>query len=125
MRHRNLKGKLGRTPSHRKAMLRNMAASLLEHERIQTTLAKAKEVRKMTDHVITLGKKESLHARRQVLELIPDKKLVKKVFDTLAPRYSERPGGYTRIYKMGYRRGDAAPLAVIELVDAEFTEAEK
>ncbi len=124
MRHRNLKGKLGRSPSHRKAMLRNMTASLLTHERIRTTIAKAKEVRKMTDKVITLGKKESLHARRQVLELIPDKKVVSKIFDILASRYSERPGGYTRIYKLGHRRGDAAEMAVIELVDAEFAEVE-
>jgi len=124
MRHRSLKGKLGRSPSHRKAMLRNMTTSLLTHERIRTTIAKAKEVRKMTDKVITLGKKESLHARRQVLELIPDKDVVKKVFDVLASRYSDRPGGYTRIYRLGFRRGDAAEMAVIELVDAEFAEVE-
>ena len=119
MRHRNLKGKLNRSPSHRKAMIRNMAASLIEHERIQTTFPKAKLVRQTVDKLITLAKKENLHARRQALQVIPNQKLVAKLFDSLASRYSTRPGGYTRIYKMGTRRGDAAPMAVIELVDSE------
>jgi len=122
MRHRKLKNKLGRNPSHRKAMMRNMTMALLEHERIQTTLPKAKAVRKMVDSIITLAKREDLHARRQVLELISEKKITHKLFNTLTSRYSSRPGGFTRIYRLGFRKGDAAELAVIELVDAEFAE---
>ena len=125
MRHRKLKGKLNRTPSHRKAMLRNMTASILEHGRIQTTLAKAKEVRKMVDHVITLAKREDLHARRQVLRLIPNKTTVSKLFTDIAPQYQDRNGGFTRIYRLGQRRGDAAEMAVIELVGFELETAEK
>ena len=125
MRHRKLKGKLNRTPSHRKAMLRNMTASILEHGRIQTTLAKAKEVRKMVDHVITLAKREDLHARRQVLRLIPNKTTVSKLFTDIAPQYQDRNGGFTRIYRLGQRRGDAAEMAVIELVGFELETAEE
>jgi len=125
MRHRKLKCKLNRTPSHRKAMLRNMTASIIEHGRIRTTVHKAKEVRKMVDHVITLAKKEDLHARRQVIKLIPDKQLVTKLFSELAPRYQSRAGGFTRIYRLGPRRGDAAEMAVIELVDLPVEETEK
>ncbi len=120
MRHRKIKRKLGRNSSHRSAMLKNMTASLIELERIQTTLPKAKEVQKMIDHVITLAKMEHLHARRQVLSLIPQKTTVGKLFKTLASRYSDRNGGFTRIYKLGFRRGDAAEMAIIELVDAEL-----
>ena len=125
MRHQKLKGKLGRNSSHRKAMLRNMATSLLEHERIQTTYAKAKEVRKVIDHLITLAKQETLHAHRQVAEYISDRKIVKKLFDTLASRYSARHGGYSRTYKLGFRHGDAAPMVVIELVDADVKTVER
>lgn len=124
MRHRKLKGKLNRTPSHRKAMLRNMTTSIIEHGRIQTTLPKAKEVRKMVDHVITLAKKEDLHARRQVLRLITNKTMVAKLFDEIAPKCKDRTGGYTRIYRLGPRKGDAAEMAVIELVDLEFNTEE-
>ena len=125
MRHRKLRGKLSRESSHRKAMLRNMTASLLEFERIQTTLARAKELRKFVDHVITLAKQETLHARRQVIELIPNQTVVAKLFSSLASRYSGRKGGYTRIYRLGIRRGDAAPIAVVELVDAQLREPPK
>ncbi|HPQ39518.1 MAG TPA: 50S ribosomal protein L17 [bacterium] len=117
MRHRKIKGKLNRTPSHRRAMLRNMTASILEHGRIQTTVAKAKEVRKMVDYTITLAKREDLHSRRLVLRLIPSKTVVAKLFNEIAPRYKERSGGFTRIYRLGPRHGDAAEMAVIELVD--------
>ncbi|MBN1356463.1 50S ribosomal protein L17 [bacterium] len=124
MRHRKQKVKLGRDASHRNAMIRNMTASLIEHERIRTTLHKAKGVRRTVDHVITLAKREDLHARRQVMEIIQDKEIVKKLFDTLASRYADRPGGFTRIYRLDNRRGDAAEMAVIELVDAEFASTE-
>jgi large subunit ribosomal protein L17 len=124
MRHRKRKVKLGRSMTHRRAMIHNMTASLIQHERIRTTLQKAKGIRSTVDHVITLAKREDLHARRQVLQIIPDKKLVHKLFTTLASRYSDRPGGFTRIYRLDYRKGDAAEMAVIELVDAEFAEAE-
>ncbi|MBN1552733.1 50S ribosomal protein L17 [bacterium] len=122
MRHRKIKSKLNRSATHRKSMLNNMAASLIKHERISTTVAKAKEVRKTVDYLVTLAKREDLHARRQALKIIPDKKIVKKLFDTYASRYTERPGGYTRIYRLGTRRGDAAPLAVIEMVGGEIKE---
>ncbi len=125
MRHRKIKGKLNRTPSHRNAMLRNMTESIITHERIQTTLAKAKEVRKMVDQVITLAKKDDLHARRQVLSLIPNKTVVSKLFDEIAPRYKERPSGFTRIYRLGNRRGDAAEMAVISLIPADASEDQK
>lgn len=117
MRHRKIKGKLNRSPSHRRAMLRNMTASILEHGRIQTTLAKAKEVRKMVDYTISLAKREDLHSRRLVIRLIPNKTMVAKLFNDIAPRYKDRSGGFTRIYRLGPRRGDAAEMAVIELVD--------
>jgi large subunit ribosomal protein L17 len=125
MRHQKLRGKLGLGSSHRKAMLQNMTTSLLQHERIETTITRAKEVRKMVDQVLTLAKRESLHARRQVLSIIPDKSIVKKLFGPLASRYSSRSSGFTRIYRIGERKGDAAPMAVIELIDAEVTESPK
>ncbi len=124
MRHRKLKGKLGRNSSHRKAMLRNMTESIIEHGRIQTTLPKAMEVRKLVDYVITLAKRDDLHARRQVIRLIPNKTIVSKLFKEVAPRFQTRHGGFTRIFKMGPRRGDAAEMAVIELVSDEATAAE-
>jgi len=122
MRHRKTGRKLNRTPSHRKALLRNMATDLLEHEEMVTTLPKAKELRPYAEKLITLGKKESLHARRRALSLIRRKSVVAKLFDDLAPRYAKRSGGYTRIVKLGNRKGDAAPLAMIELVSADSNE---
>jgi large subunit ribosomal protein L17 len=117
MRHRKTGGKLGRTSAHRKAMLRNMVTSLLEEERIQTTDAKAKELRKIADKMITLGKRGDLHARRQALAVIRSREVTAKVFDELAERYRDRPGGYTRVLKVGPRVGDAAPMSLVELVD--------
>lgn len=117
MRHGNAHRKLNRTASHRKAMFANMAASLIEHEQIVTTLPKAKELRSIVDKLITLGKRGDLHARRQAISRIKDVAQVKKLFDVLGPRYGERNGGYTRVMKAGFRYGDNAPMAVIELVD--------
>jgi large subunit ribosomal protein L17 len=119
MRHRMSGRKLNRTSSHRKAMFANMAASLLLHEQIKTTLPKAKELRSIADKMITLGKRNSLHARRQALSVLQDSKLVGKLFGPLAERYKERNGGYTRVLKAGFRYGDNAPMAVIELVDRD------
>jgi large subunit ribosomal protein L17 len=108
--------KLGRTSSHRNAMFRNQLASLIQNERIVTTLPKAKELRPLIEKLITLGKNDSVHTRRQAAKIIADNALVSKLFDTLGPRFSERPGGYTRIIKLGSRRGDAAEMAILELV---------
>ena len=119
MRHGNAHRKLNRTASHRKAMFANMAASLIEHEQIVTTLPKAKELRSIVDKLITLGKRGDLHARRQAISRIRDVQQVKKLFDVLGPRYQERNGGYTRVLKAGFRYGDNAPMAVIELVDRD------
>jgi len=119
MRHRMSGRKLNRTSSHRKAMFRNMVAALLKHEQIETTLPKAKELRAFADKMITLGKRGGLHARRQALAIVPDTALVEKVFTDLAERYAERPGGYTRVLRAGHRYGDAAPMAIIELVDRD------
>lgn len=116
MRHQKTGRKLGRTASHRKAMFRNMVTSLFEHERIETTDAKAKELRKIAEKMITLGRKGDLHSRRQVLRVIQNKEIVKNLFDTIAPRYQDRNGGYTRIFKVGRRHGDNAPLSIIELI---------
>jgi large subunit ribosomal protein L17 len=116
MRHLKSGRKLNRTSSHRWALMRNLITSLLRDERIQTTDPKAKEVRRWADRVITLGKQGSLHARRQALGIVCDKAIVHKLFDTLAPRFKDRPGGYTRIIKLRRRRGDAAPISLIELV---------
>src|SRR5918996_821118 len=116
MRHLKSGRKVGRNPSHRWALMRNLITCLLREERIQTTDPKAKEVRRWADRVITLGKQGSLHARRQALGIVLDKTIVRKLFDTLAPRFKDRPGGYARIVKIGRRRGDSAPLSVIELV---------
>ena len=117
MRHRKAGKRLGRTTSHRKAMVRNMVTSLLDHERIVTTLAKAKEVRRVADKMITLGKRGDLHARRQALSFIRDKNVVAKLFSDLKEEYMDRPGGYTRIIQTGNRLGDAAPMAILELVN--------
>ncbi|HTS91791.1 MAG TPA: 50S ribosomal protein L17 [Stellaceae bacterium] len=119
MRHRNAGRKLGRTSSHRKAMFDNMAHALLKHEQITTTLPKAKDLRRIVEKLITLGKRGGLHARRQALADLQDTKLVEKLFTTLAERYKERRGGYTRVIKAGFRHGDAAAMAVIELVDRD------
>ena len=119
MRHRVSNRKLNRTSSHRKAMLQNMANSLLRHEVIKTTLPKAKELAPHVEKLITLGKRGGLHARRQAFAELRDNAMVEKLFDVLAERYSSRQGGYTRIMKAGFRYGDAAPMAVIELVDRD------
>jgi large subunit ribosomal protein L17 len=111
--------KLNRTSSHRKAMFSNMAASLITHEQIKTTLPKAKDLRRVADKLITLAKRGDLHARRQAFAQLRDDAVVSKLFSTLAERYKERPGGYTRVLKAGFRHGDAAPMAVIELVDRD------
>ena len=120
MRHGVSGRKLNRTSAHRKAMFSNMAAALIKHEQVKTTLPKAKELRPIVDKLITLGKRGSLHARRQALSALGhDTKLAGKLFTTLAERYATRPGGYTRVLKAGFRYGDAAPMAIIELVDRD------
>jgi large subunit ribosomal protein L17 len=121
MRHGKTLRKLNRTASHRKAMFANMAASLIEHEQIVTTLPKAKEIRPIVEKLITLGKRGDLHARRQAISAIRDVQLVQKLFDVLATRYADRHGGYIRIMKAGYRFGDNAPLAVVEFVERDIT----
>jgi large subunit ribosomal protein L17 len=108
--------KLGRDSSARKALLRSIVTSLIQHERIETTEAKAKELRKIADKMITLAKRGDLSARRQVMAYMLDEDVVKKLFDTVAPKYKDRQGGYTRIMKLGFRQGDAAPMVIIELV---------
>jgi large subunit ribosomal protein L17 len=117
MRHGYANRKLGRTSSHRNAMFRNQLASLIESERIVTTLPKAKELRPQIEKLITLAKNDSVHARRQAARQVPDDAIVAKLFDTIGPRFSTRPGGYTRILKLGARRGDAAEMAILELVE--------
>lgn len=119
MRHRVAGRKLGRTTEHRTALLRNLSTALFDKERITTTLIKAKELRPFAEKLVTMAKRETLHARRQVLRHIHDRTVVAKLFDSLSARYAERPGGYTRIIKLGARRGDNAEMAVIELVGAE------
>ena len=125
MRHRVAGRKLSRHTQHRMLMFRNMLVSLLDHERIKTTLPKAKELRSWADKMVTLGKKGTLHARRQAFSLLRDEGIVKKLFDEIAPRFKDRPGGYTRIYKMGWRQGDAAPLSLVELVTLAKGEEKK
>ena len=119
MRHGAAHRKLGRTSSHRTAMFANMAASLIKHEQIKTTLPKAKELRPFVEKLVTLAKKGDLHARRQAISQVRDVTQVGKLFETLGPRYSERNGGYIRIMKAGFRHGDNAPMAVIEFVDRD------
>jgi large subunit ribosomal protein L17 len=119
MRHGKVHRKLGRHSSHRMAMLANMAASLIKHEQIVTTLPKAKELRPIVEKLVTIGKKGDLAARRQAISELRDAKMVKKLFEVIAPRYKERKGGYTRIMKAGFRHGDNAAVAVIEFVDRD------
>lgn len=119
MRHGKSGRKLNRTSSHRKAMFANMAASLIKHEQIVTTLPKAKEMKPIIDKLITLGKRGDLHARRQAISQICDAAMVAKLFETLGERYKDRSGGYSRVLKAGFRYGDNAPMAVIELVDRD------
>ena len=119
MRHRQSGRKLNRTSSHRKSLFKNMAQALLKHEQIVTTLPKAKELKRVVEKLITLGKKGNLHSRRLAFNQIRDKDMVSKLFDNLAKRYSDRKGGYTRVLKAGFRYGDSAPMAVIELVDRD------
>ena len=119
MRHGKARRRLNRTSSHRKAMFQNMANALIKHEQIVTTLPKAKDLRGVVEKLITLGKRDTLHARRLVLSRLRDQGMTKKLFDTLGVRYKERHGGYTRVLKAGFRYGDSAPMAVIELVDRD------
>jgi large subunit ribosomal protein L17 len=118
MRHLKSGRQLSRNSAHRWALMRNLITALLREEKIRTTDPKAKELRRWVDRVITLGKRGSLHARRQALGIVQDKAVVRKLFDTIAPRFKDRPGGYTRIIKLGVRRGDAAQMSLIELVGA-------
>jgi len=128
MRHNVAHRKLGRVSEHRHALLRNQAMALIQHERIETTMPKAKELRPFVERLITIAKRgttssvagRSLHARRLVLAELPDKAIVAKLFETIAPRFTERPGGYTRILRVGFRRGDSAEVAQVELVGSEF-----
>ena len=120
MRHGMVNRKLGRTTSHRMAMFRNQLASLIQNERIVTTLPKAKELRPLIEKLVTLGKNDSVHARRQAARMISDDGVIGKLFDTLGPRFSTRPGGYTRIIKLGSRRGDAAEMAILEFMGYEI-----
>jgi large subunit ribosomal protein L17 len=119
MRHGHGYRKLNRTHEHRKAMFANMVSSLIEHEQIKTTLPKAKELKRIADKIITLGKRGDLNSRRIATAELRQDAAVKKLFDTLAPRYKDRSGGYTRVLKAGFRYGDAAPMAIIELVDRD------
>ena len=119
MRHKMSGRKLNRTSSHRKAMFKNMAAALIKHEQIRTTLPKAKDLRPIVERMITLGKKGDLAARRQLISKLGDEAMAKKVFEVLAPRYEERAGGYIRVLKAGFRYGDNAPMAIIEFVDRD------
>lgn len=125
MRHNKSGRRLGRKPDHRQHMMRNMVTSFFEHERITTTVTRAKELRKLVDKMITLGKRGDLHARRQVLRVISDQKVVAKLFEMIAPRYTDRPGGYTRIIKLENRQGDNAPMVIFELVEEGFEPKEK
>jgi large subunit ribosomal protein L17 len=120
MRHRNAHRKLSRNSSHRRAMLRNLVTDFLDHGRLMTTLPKAKEVRPLAERMITLGKRDNLHARRQLQSYLMRDPVAKKVFDTIAPRFADRKGGYCRIIKLGNRKGDGADLAIIELLGSEL-----
>lgn len=125
MRHRVAGRKLSRHTQHRELMFRNMVVSLLQYERIKTTLAKGKELRRWADKIISLGKRGTLHARRRAFALLRDKTIVKKLFDEIAPKFKDRAGGYTRVYKLGWRQGDAAPLSLVELVTFTHPEEKK
>ena len=120
MRHGKSGRRLGRTTSHREAMFRNLVTSFLNHEKITTTDSKAKEIRSVAEKMITLGKRGDLHSLRQAASYIREKSVVTKLFSSIAPRYKDRPGGYTRIVKLGIRQGDAAPISIIELVEEEM-----
>lgn len=122
MRHRKVKRSLNRTTSHRQAMFRNMTSSLIKHELIKTTLPKAKALRRVAEPLITLSKEDSVAKRRLVFSRLRDKEAVGKLFEQLGPRYKERPGGYLRILKYGFRKGDNAPMAIVELLDRKVTE---
>jgi len=125
MRHRVAGRKLSRHTRHRELMFRNMLVSLLQHERIKTTLAKGKELRGWADRIISLGKQGTLHARRRAFALLRDEGIVKRLFDQIAPKFKDREGGYTRIYRLGWRQGDAAPLSLVELVTFAHPEEKK
>ena len=125
MRHRKAGFKLGRLTQHRWALFRNLLVAFFRHERIATTEAKAKAVRGLAEHLITLAKRENLHARRQVLSMVPDTEVVGRLFDTIAARFADRNGGYSRVIKTGVRRGDAAPMVLLELVDRVETPTDK
>ena len=125
MRHLVKRKKLGRDTSHRRALLRNLVTSFLEKERIRTTLVKAKAARPLAEKMITLARKDTLHAKRQALSFVYKKPVVKKLFEELGPRFSERPGGYTRIVKIGPRAGDGAEMAILELIGSEFKKKAK
>ena len=120
MRHRKAHRKLGRTTSHRKALFRNMLTALVNNDRIETTLAKAKELKPLSDKMVSLGKDGSLAARRRAISILQDKSSVKKLFSTLADRFGDRKGGYTRVLKLGFRHGDNSPMAIIEFLTAEI-----
>lgn len=124
MRHRLTGRKLGRRSKHRRAMTRNLVTSLIDEERVKTTLAKAKEIRRHAERVITMGKRGTLHARRQAAAILQTPAAVQKLMDTLGPRYTDRPGGYTRILRLPPRPGDAAPMAILELVDRDTSREE-
>jgi large subunit ribosomal protein L17 len=125
MRHRKGGSKLGRNPAHRRATLRNLVTNVIERERIRTTLARAKAARPLVEQMITLGKQDSLHTRRQAAAFLMTPEAVKRLFNDLAPRFSERPGGYTRIVRAGWRHGDNAEVAILELVGSEMKVKEK
>jgi large subunit ribosomal protein L17 len=125
MRHRVAGRKLSRHTQHRELMFRNMVVSLLQHERIKTTLAKGKELRSWADRIISLGKQGTLHARRRAFALLRNEGIVKKLFDEIAPKLKDREGGYTRVFKLGWRQGDAAPLSLVELVTFAHPEEKK
>jgi large subunit ribosomal protein L17 len=125
MRHQVKSGQLGRNTAHRRALLRNLVTSFLERERMRTTLAKARATRPLAEKMITLGKRGTLHARRQALAYLTKESAVKKLFDEIAPRFSERPGGYSRIVKLDRRAGDGASMAVLELVGSEYKKKAK
>lgn len=124
MRHRNIGRQLSRNSSHRKAMLRNMAVSLFRHELMKTTVAKAKEIRRVAEPLLTLAKKDTVANRRRAFAALRDKDIVKKLFEELGPRYEGRPGGYLRIMKCGFRAGDTAPMAYVEMVDRAIADEE-
>lgn len=125
MRHGMANRKLGRKSAHRNAMFRNQLASMIDHERIITTLIKAKELRPQIEKMVTLGKEDSIHGRRLAARIVPDETLIQKLFTNISPRFAERPGGYTRIIKLGPRRGDGAEMAILEFVDFKFEDEKK